>query len=64
MQLDRSGLQKIHELKIKLDKEKLTFTGTGDDDMQLEKWQFSQCAGFFKEVFGIDPVFHVKLQML
>ena len=62
--LDRSGLQKIHELKIKLDKEKLTFTGTGDDDMQLEKWAFSQCAGFFKEVFGIDPVFHVKLQML
>ena len=62
--LDRSGLQKIREIKVKLDKEKLILTGTGDDDMQLEKWAFSQCAGFFKEVFGIDPVFHVKLQML
>ena len=62
--LDRSGKQKIGDLKIKLDKEKLIITGSGNDNMQLEKWAFEQCAGFFKEVFGIDPVFHVKLLML
>lgn len=60
--LDESHRGKVAELKLKLDEKQLVVTaravpGSGGADLLLEKWAFGECAPFFEEVFGVQPVF-------
>lgn len=62
--LDKSQTQKLKDISIKLEKDRLVITGSSDDNLTLEKWAFDLCAPFFQEVFGIHPVLAIKTLML
>ncbi len=58
--LDKSQKQKLSDIKVKLEEDKMIITGESDENMYLEKWAFGLCAPFFKEVFGISPILQIK----
>lgn len=62
--LDKSQMQKLGDIRVKLEKDRLVISGRSDDNLYLEKWAFGLCSPFFQEVFGIHPVFAVKSEML
>ena len=62
--LDKSKKQKIRNLKIRQRGDELQFLCTCDEPLHLEKWSFSRCSPFFKNVFGLQPVLQVKSTML
>lgn len=62
--LDKSQTQKLSDITVKLEKDRLVITGGSDDNLTLEKWAFELCAPFFQEVFGIHPELHIKSLML
>ncbi len=58
--LDKSQKQKLSDIKVKLENDKLLITAESNENIYLEKWTFEQCAPFFKEVFGYNPELTVK----
>lgn len=62
--LDKSQMQKLDDIKVRLERERLIITGESDQNLYLEKWAFEQTAPFFKEVFGINPELTIKSKML
>lgn len=58
--LDKSHMQKAIDIKVKTNGEKMTVTALCNDNFYLERWAFEQCAPFFQDVFGIEPVLVVK----
>ena len=62
--LDKSQKQKLEDIKVKLEDNKLLITGESDKNLHLEKWAFEQSASFFKEVFGITPELIIKSLMI
>ena len=62
--LDKSQTQKLEDITIKLEKDRLVITSSSDGNLTLEKWAFDLCAPFFQEVFGIHPVLKIKTLML
>lgn len=58
--LDESHHGKIEELKIRLEEERLVISAKGREDMLLEKWAVGECAPFFADVFGVEPVFLMR----
>ena len=59
--LDISQKQKMSDIKMRLDAQRLLISAKSDCNTRLELWAFEKCAAFFKEVFGILPVLTVKL---
>ena len=62
--LDKSQKQKLDDIKVRIDKDRLIISGKTDENMVLEKWAFRLCSPFFREVFGISPVLMIKSQMI
>ena len=62
--LDKSQRQKLSDIKVRMEHNRLLVTGETNEDMHLEQWAFSQCCPFFKEVFGIDPELTIRLPMI
>lgn len=62
--LDKSQTQKLEDISIRLERDRLIITGSSDENLTLEKWAFDLCAPFFQEVFGIHPVLVIKSRML
>ncbi|MBW7573661.1 Ppx/GppA phosphatase family protein [Caproiciproducens faecalis] len=62
--LDKSQKQKLKDIKVKLDNDKLLITAESNDNVYLERWAFEQCAPFFKEVFGYNPVLTIKSSLI
>ena len=62
--LDKSQKQKLDDIKVRLDKDRLLITGESNENLYLEKWAFEQTAPFFKEVFGIKPELTIKSTMI
>jgi len=62
--LDKSQKQKLKDIKVKLENDKLLITAESNDNVYLEKWAFEQCAPFFKEVFGYNPVLTIKSSLI
>lgn len=62
--LDKSHTQKLSDITIKLEKDRLVISGGSDENLSLEKWAFDLCSPFFQEVFGIHPVLSIKSLML
>lgn len=58
--LDKSGRQKLKNIKIRLNGDRLMISAESKANWFLEKWAFDQCAPFFKEVFGYNPELSVK----
>lgn len=62
--LDESRKGKVEELKVKLEEDRLILTVRAGDAPLLEQWAFEDCAPFFENVFGIQPVLIVKSRLV
>lgn len=62
--LDKSQKQKLGDIKVRLENDRLLITVESSENTYLEKWAFEQCAPFFKEVFGYNPELTVKSLLL
>lgn len=62
--LDKSLKQKLRNVRVKLDGDRLLIHAESDKDVYLEKWAFEQCAPFFKDVFGYNPELSVKSTLI
>lgn len=62
--LDKSKRQKLRLNKVKITDDKLEIKADASDNALLEKWAFEECAGFFKEVFGLSPELHIRSNLL
>ncbi len=62
--LDKSQKQKLKDIKVRLDKNRLLITARSDANLLLEKWAFQQCTPFFQEVFGFNPELSIKSDLL
>ena len=60
--LDRSHKQKLKGVKAQLRENQLVMTVDSQEDITLEKGFFEARAGFFQEVFSIQPVLKQKKQ--
>ena len=54
--IDRSYLQKIKKCRVEIKGETLLIQASSDKDLTLEEWTFANKAGFFEEVFGLEPI--------
>jgi exopolyphosphatase/guanosine-5'-triphosphate,3'-diphosphate pyrophosphatase len=62
--LDKSQKQKLSDIKVRLENDKLFITAESNGNLYLEKWAFEQCAPFFKEVFGYNPELIIKSSLI
>lgn len=62
--LDESRKGKVEELKVKLEEDRLVLTIRAKEEPLLEQWAFEDCAPFFENVFGIQPVLVVKSRLV
>lgn len=62
--LDKSQKQKLSDMKVRLEEDRLLITAQSDRNVYLEKWAFEQCSPFFKEVFGYTPELLIKNPMI
>lgn len=62
--LDKSKRQKLTLSKLKITEDKLIIKADSSGSAMLEKWAFDECAGLFKDVFGLSPELHVRLKLL
>ncbi len=58
--LDKSQKQKLSDIKVKLEDDRLLISAESNENTYLEKWAFNQCAPFFKEVFGYNPELTIR----
>ncbi len=62
--LDCCKKQKLSDISIRFDGDRLTVSTVYDGNLYLEKKAFAEAAQLFYEVFGILPVLHVKTALL
>ena len=62
--LDLCKKQKLSDISIRFDGDRLTITTVYDGNLYLEKRAFDKAAALFYEVFGVLPVLHVKTALL
>ena len=62
--LDLCKKQKLSDISIRFDGDRLTITTVHDGNLYLEKRAFDKAAALFYEVFGVLPVLHVKTALL
>lgn len=58
--LDKSQKQKLKDISVRQEDNRLLISGQSDADLHLEKWAFRQCAPFFQEVFGFHPELSIQ----
>lgn len=51
--LDKSHMQKLKDIKIRLFKNEVIISARSDKNVLLEKWAFDGCSDFFTDVFGL-----------
>ncbi len=62
--LDKSHRQKLRDIKLSLDEDRVLIKASASEDTLLEQWAFAESAQFFKEVFGLSPELAVKFELL
>jgi exopolyphosphatase/guanosine-5'-triphosphate,3'-diphosphate pyrophosphatase len=62
--LDLCKKQKLSDIAIRFDGDKLTVTTVYDGNLYLEKKAFDEAGKLFYAVFGVQPVLHVKTALL
>ena len=62
--LDKAQKQKLSDIKVRLESDRLLITAESNGNLYLEKWAFEQCAPFFKEVFGYNPELMIKSSLI
>ncbi|AOY75685.1 HD domain-containing protein [Clostridium formicaceticum] len=61
--LDRSHQQKVKNIEVKLQENKMIIKATTAEEILLEEWTFEAKSFFFQEVFGITPILHIKREI-
>lgn len=62
--MDKSHLEKLKNIKISLDEDRLLIRAETSSNTLLERWSFEESARFFKEVFGLSPELAIKSDMI
>lgn len=62
--LDKSQKSKIQIDKIRIEEDVLVIRANASESAFLEQWAFDECAGFFREIYGIRPQLTIKTQLL
>jgi len=58
--LDKSHREKLRELKITVDGDRVLFRAKSRENTLLERWAFEDAAQFFETVFGLSPELAIK----
>ena len=59
--LDKSHREKLKDLKISMEEDRVIFKVEASDNTLLERWAFQESSHFFTEVFGLSPELSIKL---
>ncbi len=62
--LDKSQKAKISIKSVKIEESKMLIRAVSIEPALIEEWAFSQCADYFTQVFGIEPIITIKSQLL
>ena len=62
--LDKAHREKLRDLKVTLEEDRVVFKATASGDTLLEQWAFDESAQFFKDVFGLSPELSLRFQLL
>lgn len=62
--LDKSHREKLRNLKVTVENDRVLFKAAASGDTLLEQWAFAESAQFFKEVFGLSPELAIKFELL
>lgn len=62
--LDKSHRQKLRDLKVLVEDDRVQFKAKASSDTMLEQWAFSVAAKTFQEVFGLSPELSIKFDLL
>lgn len=58
--VDQSRKQKMKNCQVTYKKGQLRITAETDSHYELEDWYFKRAASWFKDIFGVQPIFTVK----
>ena len=62
--LDKAHRQKLSQLKVALDEDRVVFKASAFGDTVLEQWAFGEAAQRFQEVFGLAPELTVRFKLM
>ncbi len=62
--LDKSHREKLRDLKVSIDGDRVLFRAASRENTLLERWAFEEAAQYFKNVFGLSPELAIKFQAL
>lgn len=62
--LDKSHREKLRDLKVSVEGDRVLFRAKARENTLLERWAFEEAAQFFKNVFGLSPELAVKFETL
>lgn len=62
--LDKSHREKLKDLKVSLEEDRVYFTAKASTNTLLEQWAFQESAQFFKDVFGLFPELAIKFDTI
>ncbi len=62
--LDKSHREKLRDLKITVDGDRVLFRAQARENTLLERWAFGEAAPFFETAFGLSPELAIKFDTL
>lgn len=62
--LDKSHREKLRDLKVSVEDDRVLFRASSSGDALLEQWAFRESALYFKDVFGLFPELSIKFELL
>lgn len=62
--MDKSHLEKLRNIKMTLDEDRVMIRAEASSNTLLERWAFENSARFFKDVFGLSPELTIKFDMI
>ncbi|WP_322173439.1 Ppx/GppA phosphatase family protein [Acutalibacter caecimuris] len=62
--MDKSHLEKLKNIKMTLEEDRVLIRAEASTNTLLERWAFEESAGFFQKVFGLSPELSIKFDMM
>lgn len=62
--MDKSHQEKLRNVKISLDDDRVLIRAESSFNTLLERWDFEESAKYFKDVFGLFPELAIKFDMM
>lgn len=61
--LDKSHCEKLQNLRVSAENDRVLFKASSCSDTSLEQWAFAESAQYFKDVFGLSPELFIKFEL-